>query len=62
MRKENPALRLTQVKQLLWKKWQKSPENPFNQAGVVAYNASRDDEKKVSQDLKRQMEDRLRIR
>ncbi|KAN0019403.1 hypothetical protein ACTFIU_002611 [Dictyostelium citrinum] len=33
LRKENPTLRLTQVKQLLWKNWLKAPENPFNQVG-----------------------------
>ncbi|KAM9995328.1 hypothetical protein ACTFIY_001504 [Dictyostelium cf. discoideum] len=33
LRKENPSLRLTQVKQLLWKNWLKAPENPFNQVG-----------------------------
>ncbi|EGC40070.1 hypothetical protein DICPUDRAFT_93446 [Dictyostelium purpureum] len=32
LRKENPSLRLTQVKQLLWKEWLKSPENPITQA------------------------------
>uniref|UniRef100_A0A1A9X1C3 Coiled-coil domain-containing protein n=1 Tax=Glossina brevipalpis TaxID=37001 RepID=A0A1A9X1C3_9MUSC len=29
---ENPNLRLSQWKQLLMKEWNKSPENPFNQA------------------------------
>ncbi|XP_017491791.1 PREDICTED: coiled-coil domain-containing protein 124-like [Rhagoletis zephyria] len=29
---ENPSLRMTQWKQLLMKEWNKSPENPFNQA------------------------------
>ncbi|EFA76507.1 hypothetical protein PPL_10275 [Heterostelium album PN500] len=31
LRKENPSLRFTQVKQLLWNQWLKAPENPFNQ-------------------------------
>ncbi|GAM27864.1 hypothetical protein SAMD00019534_110400 [Acytostelium subglobosum LB1] len=31
LRKENPSLRFTQIKQLLWKQWLKAPENPFNQ-------------------------------
>jgi len=30
-RDENPTLKLSQVKELLWKQWQKSPENPMNQ-------------------------------
>ncbi|XP_036323020.1 coiled-coil domain-containing protein 124 [Rhagoletis pomonella] len=29
---ENPSLRMTQWKQILMKEWNKSPENPFNQA------------------------------
>ena len=28
---ENPSLRLTQLKQIIWNEWQKSPENPMNQ-------------------------------
>ncbi len=31
LRKENPELKLSQVKEMLWKEWQKSPSNPFNQ-------------------------------
>eukprot|EP00123_Amoebidium_parasiticum_P017637 comp23926_c1_seq1/m.42241 comp23926_c1_seq1/g.42241 ORF comp23926_c1_seq1/g.42241 comp23926_c1_seq1/m.42241 type:complete len:216 (-) comp23926_c1_seq1:207-854(-) len=31
LKKENPSLRLTQLKEMLWKEWQKSPENPLNQ-------------------------------
>lgn len=27
---ENPSLRLSQWKQILFKEWQKSPENPLN--------------------------------
>jgi len=30
LRKENPSLKLSQVKELLWKQWQKAPENPLN--------------------------------
>lgn len=28
---ENPGMRLSQWKQLLWREWAKSPENPMNQ-------------------------------
>lgn len=28
---ENPSLRLSQWKQILWKEWTKSPQNPLNQ-------------------------------
>eukprot|EP01103_Thecamoeba_quadrilineata_P016881 TRINITY_DN5789_c0_g1_i1.p1 TRINITY_DN5789_c0_g1~~TRINITY_DN5789_c0_g1_i1.p1 ORF type:complete len:226 (+),score=77.59 TRINITY_DN5789_c0_g1_i1:60-680(+) len=31
IKKENPTLKYTQQKDLLWKEWQKSPENPLNQ-------------------------------
>ncbi|EGW33143.1 uncharacterized protein SPAPADRAFT_60449 [Spathaspora passalidarum NRRL Y-27907] len=43
LRKENPGLRLQQIKHLLFKEFQKSPENPMNQDTNVSYNASRDD-------------------
>jgi len=32
LRQENPSLKLSQLKELLWKQWQKAPENPLNQA------------------------------
>ena len=32
LKEENPNLRLSQLKQLLRKEWQKSPDNPMNQA------------------------------
>ena len=31
LKKENPSLRLSQLKQMASKEWIKSPENPFNQ-------------------------------
>lgn len=31
LKEENPSLRLSQLKQMLHKEWQKSPENPLNQ-------------------------------
>jgi len=31
VREDNPTLKLSQLKELVWKQWQKSPENPFNQ-------------------------------
>jgi hypothetical protein len=30
LKKENPGLRLSQIKQILKKDWQKSPKNPLN--------------------------------
>ena len=31
LRKEKPGLKAPQYKDMLWKKWQRSPENPLNQ-------------------------------
>ncbi|KGQ96322.1 hypothetical protein MEU_01853 [Candida albicans P37005] len=43
VRKENPGLRLNQIKNLIFKEFQKSPENPMNQDTNVSYNASGED-------------------
>ncbi|XP_054159194.1 coiled-coil domain-containing protein 124-like [Oppia nitens] len=37
LKKENPNLRLSQLKQMLKKDWMKSPDNPLNQR-AIAYN------------------------
>ncbi|RKP10573.1 hypothetical protein THASP1DRAFT_27628 [Thamnocephalis sphaerospora] len=58
VKKENPGLRLTQLQQVLWKEWQKSPENPFNQA-TLAFNASVADERELIQQRRREIEERL---
>lgn len=44
-KQENPGLRLSQLKDIMYKAFQKSPENPFNQANILAYNATQDDAK-----------------
>jgi len=31
LKQENPSLKRSQLKQMLWKEWQKHPENPLNQ-------------------------------
>jgi len=59
IRAEQPGLRLQQYKDLLFKQFQKSPENPFNQA-TVEYNAT--NEEKVDILRKRQDEIRERLR
>ncbi|TFK84019.1 DUF1014-domain-containing protein [Polyporus arcularius HHB13444] len=41
-RAEHPGLRLQQYHDLLWKQFQKSPENPFNQT-TVSYDASKEE-------------------
>ena len=30
LKQENPNMRLSQLRQMLWKEWQKSPKNPLN--------------------------------
>ena len=37
LKRENPNLRLSQLKQMLRKDWMKSPENPMNQRSM-SYN------------------------
>lgn len=56
LRKEHPGLRLQQIKNLVFKEFQKAPENPMNQDTNVSYNASKDDveEKKDSVRSKRE--------
>ncbi|KAK1235761.1 hypothetical protein PQX77_001005 [Marasmius sp. AFHP31] len=56
---DHPGLRLQQYKDLLFKQFQKSPENPFNQA-QVAYNASKDDKVQALKDKQAEVEERLR--
>lgn len=60
MRKENPGLRLQQVKDLVWKKFERAPENPFNQI-VLEHDATREEERQAIEELRRQTEERLRI-
>lgn len=31
LKADNPSLKLSQLKQIIFKNWQKSPENPMNQ-------------------------------
>jgi len=42
LRVEHPGLRLQQYEELLFKKFQKAPENPFNQT-VVTYDATKEE-------------------
>ena len=34
LKADNPSLRHTQLKEVLWKQWQKAPQNPLNQAAA----------------------------
>jgi len=59
IREEQPGLRLQQYRDILFKQFQKSPENPFNQS-TVDYNAT--NEEKVEVLRRRQDEVRERLR
>ena len=41
LKSENPSMRLSQLKQMLRKEWQKNPDNPLNRAMAAAAAASR---------------------
>jgi len=59
IRAEQPGLRLQQYKDILFKQFQKSPDNPFNQI-TVEYNAT--NEERVDALRRRQDEVRDRLR
>ncbi|KAG1305504.1 hypothetical protein G6F64_008328 [Rhizopus arrhizus] len=59
-KRDNPGLRLSQLKELMYKAFQKSPENPFNQDNIVKYNASQDEAKSAKSERNKAIEDRLR--
>ncbi|KAB5595192.1 Cell division control protein 73 [Ceratobasidium theobromae] len=56
---ERPGLRLQQYKELLYKTFQKSPDNPFNQT-LVAYDATKEDKLEALARRKQTLEERLR--
>ena len=58
LKAENPSLRLSQLKELMAKKWKKAPENPLNQE-FVSYHASRDDERELVENKKAAIANRL---
>ncbi|KAF4604315.1 carbohydrate-binding module 1 protein [Pleurotus pulmonarius] len=58
VRKEHPGLRLQQYKELLFKQFQKSPENPFNQA-TISYDASKEEKVDALKTKHAQTADRL---
>lgn len=59
LKKDRPGLRLQQYKELLFKSFQKSPDNPFNQT-TVSYDATK--EEKIEALKKRQDEIQERLR
>ncbi|CEP11800.1 hypothetical protein [Parasitella parasitica] len=60
-KKENPGLRLSQLKDLIYKAFQKSPENPFNQTNIVDYNATQEETQAIKSKRNKEIEDRLRV-
>jgi hypothetical protein len=58
-RADHPGLRLQQYKELLFKQFQKSPENPFNQQ-TVSYDATKEERVEALKSKRAQVEDRLR--
>ncbi|KAJ1734904.1 hypothetical protein LPJ61_000835 [Coemansia biformis] len=60
IKEEHPGLRQSQMKDIIFKRWQKAPENPFNQAHA-AYNARQDDVHGIVQEETQQTMDRLRV-
>ncbi|KAJ3113429.1 hypothetical protein HDU96_003402 [Phlyctochytrium bullatum] len=61
LKAENPHLRLSQMKQLLQKKWKKSPENPMNQV-AAAYNATQDEIRDMVQAEREEALERMRVK
>ncbi|THH30811.1 hypothetical protein EUX98_g3375 [Antrodiella citrinella] len=59
VRADHPGLRLQQYQEILFKQFQKSPENPFNQV-TVAYDASKDDKVDALSKKRLAVEERLR--
>ncbi|KZT74045.1 DUF1014-domain-containing protein [Daedalea quercina L-15889] len=59
LRSERPGLRLQQYHDLLYKQFQKSPENPFNQV-TVAYDASKEEKVEALKKKSAAVENRLR--
>ncbi|KAI7871901.1 hypothetical protein BDF14DRAFT_1760297 [Spinellus fusiger] len=59
-KQENPGLRLSQLKDIMFKAFQKSPDNPFNQANLLAYNSTIEDAKDLKNQRRDDVENRLR--
>ncbi|KAF9576171.1 hypothetical protein EC968_010294 [Mortierella alpina] len=60
LKKEHPGLRQNQMHDMLYKQFQKSPENPFNQANVLAYDANKEEEREHINARKQEVANRLR--
>ncbi|KAF9156291.1 hypothetical protein BGX21_008480 [Mortierella sp. AD011] len=60
LKKEHPGLRQNQMHDMLFKQFQKSPENPFNQANVISYDANKQEEREHIESRKQEIANRLR--
>ncbi len=40
LKQDKPGLKMSQYKEHIWRLWQKSPENPLNQAAAAAAAAA----------------------
>jgi len=58
-RQEHPGLRLQQYNDLLFKQFQKSPDNPFNQV-TASYDATKEEKSALLKKTKTDLEQRLR--
>jgi len=59
LRKDRPGMRLQQYHDILYKDFQKSPDNPFNQV-MAAYDAKKEDKVAVLKKQRDETEQRLR--
>ncbi|KAF9234502.1 hypothetical protein BU15DRAFT_78987 [Melanogaster broomeanus] len=57
---EHPGLRLQQYQDLLYKQFQKSPDNPFNQV-TVSYDASKDERTQALKGKQEAVASRMRV-
>ncbi|KAL7269543.1 hypothetical protein RUND412_007793 [Rhizina undulata] len=59
VKEEHKGLRLNQMKELIRKEFEKSEENPFNQAGIIKYDATRDEVLAKKKEEREKIEKRL---
>ncbi|KIO25585.1 carbohydrate-binding module family 1 protein [Tulasnella calospora MUT 4182] len=59
LKKERPGLRLQQYNEIMYKQFQKHPDNPFNQQ-TVSYNATQEEKTGILQRQKERTENRYR--
>jgi hypothetical protein len=59
IKEEHKGLRLQQMVQIIKKEFDKHPDNPFNQTGVVAHNATREEILQRKLEEKEKIEKRL---